>query len=307
MRREPDFDDEDVAPRRRRAALDVSPRPLMDRRGGGRGRRRAPEPANWDWLPRVDWRSPLFLGGVGFIVLVGLAGLVQGGHLGFGGTDTRAVAAVDTPWFPIEDIKSTGAHFTRKKDLLEAIDAKPGDAMGDLDPEIVRARIESIPWVESARVARLWPATVEIQIVEKQPYALWQIKGVTWLIDTRGKQITKDDIAEFAGLPLVVGPGAPQHCAALIEVLNKFPVVQRRVKASVRVGDRRWDLHLKNGMQVRLPEDGVEDALARLTALEQEQKIFDRDIESVDLRLPDRLVVKPRGGAAEQVQRGEAT
>ena len=149
--------------------------------------------------------------------------------------------------------------------------------------------------------------TIESEII---PRMLLAHKGAACLAEETGvlgELTTGEHIAEFAGLPLVVGPGAPQHCAALIEVLNKFPVVQRRVKASVRVGDRRWDLHLKNGMQVRLPEDGVEDALARLTALEQEQKIFDRDIESVDLRLPDRLVVKPRGGAAEQVQRGEAT
>ena len=58
---------------------------------------------------------------------------------------------------------------------------------------------------------------------------------------------------------------------------------------------------------MRLPEDGVEDALHRLTVLEQEQRIFERDIETIDLRLPDRLVIKPRGGAAESIARGEST
>jgi cell division protein FtsQ len=179
--------------------------------------------------------------------------------------------------------------------------------MWDVDPEIVRVRVEALEWVSRADVARLWPATLDVTLVEKEPYALWQTKGVTWLIDRSGDQITKEDIAEFAGLPLVVGPGAPQHAVELIEIMNRFPAIQRRVKASVRVGDRRWDLHLKNGMQVRLPEDGVEDALNRLTVLEQEQKIFERDVESVDLRLPDRLVVKPRGGNAESVAKGEST
>jgi cell division protein FtsQ len=144
-------------------------------------------------------------------------------------------------------------------------------------------------------------------VVEKEPYALWQTKGVTWLIDRKGEKITKDDIAEFAGLPLVVGDGAPQHAGELIDILMRFPAIQRVTKASVRVGDRRWDLHLKNGIQVRLPEDGVEDALRRLTVLEQEQRIFERDIETIDLRLPDRLVIKPRGGAAESIARGEST
>lgn len=308
VRREPDFDEVPQRRSRRAAALDVAPRPMMDRRGGKRGRH-GPDPIamNWDWLPHIAWRSPMFVGSASFLALAVVAGLLAGGHVGFGGDGGQAFATADSAWFPIEDIRATGQYHARKRDLFDAIGAKPGDDMLDIDPEIVRARIESLDWIDHADVARLWPATLQVQVFEKEPYALWQTKGVTWLIDHAGSTITKDDIAEFAGLPLVVGPGAPEHAVELVEILNRFPDIQRKLKASVRVGDRRWDLHLKNGMQVRLPEDGVEDALHRLAALEQEQKIFERDIESVDLRLPDRLVVKPRGGAAESVAKGEST
>ncbi|MFT3811191.1 MAG: cell division protein FtsQ/DivIB [Micropepsaceae bacterium] len=275
----------------------------------GRQRRaaaRRPEPAPVEsWMPRVSWRSPMLMGAIGFVTLAFGAGLVQGGHLGIGGP-AMASASGDA-WYPIEEILAAGHYHTRRKDLLAAIEVKPGDDMMDVDPDEVRARVESLDWIASAKVARLWPATLQVQVVEKEPYAIWQSKGVSWLIDRKGTRITKDGVGEFAGLPLVVGDGAPQHAAALVEILKRFPAIQRVVKASVRVGDRRWDLHLKNGIQVRLPEDGVEDALQRLTTLEAEQKIFERDIESVDLRLPDRLIIKPRGGAAQSVARGEST
>lgn len=258
------------------------------------------------WMPQVAWRSPAMIGAGAFLALAAGAGLVQGGHLGLGaGT---AVAAEDTrAWYPVEEILAAGHYHTRRKDLLTAIAVKPGDDMMDVDPVAIRDRVEGLDWIESAKVARLWPATLQVQVVEKEPYAIWQSKGVSWLIDRKGRPITRDGVGEFAGLPLVVGDGAPQHAAELVEILKRFPAIQRLVKASVRVGDRRWDLHLKNGVQVRLPEDGVEDALQRLTVLQQEQKIFDRDIESIDLRLPDRLVIKPRGSAAQSVARGEST
>lgn len=275
-------------------------------KGQRRGATRRPEPVPVEsWMPRVAWRSPMMVGAIGFLTLMAGAGLVQGGHLGVGGVAAETASA--DAWYPIEEILAAGHYHTRRKDLLAAISVKPGDDMMDVDPDEVRARVESLDWIASAKVARLWPATLQVQVVEKEPYAIWQSKGVSWLIDRKGTRITKDGVGEFAGLPLVVGDGAPQHAAALVEILKRFPAIQRVVKASVRVGDRRWDLHLKNGIQVRLPEDGVEDALQRLTTLEAEQKIFERDIESVDLRLPDRLIIKPRGGAAQSVARGEST
>ena len=274
------------------------------RRSAQRGR---PEPVPAaDWMPKIRLRSPAMIGAGAFLMLAAGAGLVQGGHLGFGGGAAEASQEAFA-WYPIEEILAAGHYHTRRKDLLAAIAVKPGDDMMDVDPDEVRARVEALDWIESAKVARLWPATLQVQVVEKEPYAIWQSKGVSWLIDRKGTPITKDGVGEFAGLPLVVGEGAPQHAAELVEILKRFPAIQRLTKASVRVGDRRWDLHLKNGIQVRLPEDGVEDALQRLTVLEQEQKIFERDIESVDLRLPDRLVIKPRGGAAQSVARGEST
>ncbi|MFO1237387.1 MAG: cell division protein FtsQ/DivIB [Alphaproteobacteria bacterium] len=313
VRREPDFDEAPARRTRRAASLDGASRTVLVRngRGGRPGGRKASrgEDGGWRFLPRLTRLSPGMIAMAGFLLLAAGAGLIQGGHLSFGGGDAKGEGAVaaSEAWFPIGEILASGHYHTRRADLLTAIGFKPGDDMLDAGPEEIRLRVEALEWIDSAKVSRLWPATLKVDVVEKEPYALWQTKGVTWLIDRKGEKITKDDIAEFAGLPLVVGDGAPRHAGELIDILMRFPAIQRVTKASVRVGDRRWDLHLKNGIQVRLPEDGVEDALRRLTVLEQEQRIFERDIETIDLRLPDRLVIKPRGGAAESIARGEST
>lgn len=314
MRREPAFEDDRPRRRGRDVVMDEYSRPAVVVRKGASRRKRAPEPvgADWSWLPAIGWRSPAMMVTGAFLLLAAFAGLVEGGHLNIGGDEPTELAATGGEtggaWFPIDDIVAQGQYHTRESDLRAAIGLKQGDDMMDVEPDAIRAKVEALDWIATARVARLWPATLEIKVTEKEPYAIWQSKGVLWLVDRKGTKITKDDVAEFAGLPMVVGDGAPEHAVELLDILKRFPAIQRATKASVRVGDRRWDLHLKNGITVRLPEDGIEDALHRLTVLQQEQRIFERDIETVDLRLPDRLVIKPRGsGASESIQKGEST
>ena len=60
----------------------------------------------------------------------------------------------------------------------------------------------------------------------------------------------------------------------------------------VRVGGRRWDLRMKNGITVRLPEQNVDRAWARLAEAEHRQKLLRRDVILIDLRLGDRMVVR---------------
>jgi cell division protein FtsQ len=65
------------------------------------------------------------------------------------------------------------------------------------------------------------------------------------------------------------------------------------------VAERRWNLRLKNGVDVRLPETNVAPALDRLVALDREKKLLSRDIVAVDLRLPDRVSVRLSDAAAQ--------
>jgi cell division protein FtsQ len=64
--------------------------------------------------------------------------------------------------------------------------------------------------------------------------------------------------------------------------------------ALVRVGERRWNLQLKNGITIMLPEGHEAAALARLGTLQTDQALLDRPLVFIDMRLPDRLAVRAR-------------
>ncbi len=126
------------------------------------------------------------------------------------------------------------------------------------------------------------------------PFAIWQNQGKFVLIDRSGHAVANENLAEFRQLPLVVGPGAPAAAAPLIDALTDRPELQKRVIAAVRIGERRWNLRLNNGADVMLPEGHEVAALDRLMQLQQEHALLDRPLAAIDMRLGDRLVVRPR-------------
>ena len=78
-----------------------------------------------------------------------------------------------------------------------------------------------------------------------------------------------------------------------------YPEISAQVRAFVLIGERRWNLRLKSGLDIRLPEDGIGPALERLVGLGREAKLISRDLAIIDLRLPDRVTVRLSAAAAQ--------
>ena len=185
-----------------------------------------------------------------------------------------------------------------KKTPKAAIDRALGFNLGDpilpLDLAAGRARVEQIQWVAHATVTRHLPGVVEVQTEERSPFAVWQHDGKFVLIDREGNVVTDSDVAAFAReLPLVVGAGAPEAAAAMVEALNKQPTLLPKVSALVRVGARRWNIRTPGGTDVLLPEGAEALALRRLAQLQASDGVLDRPLEAIDMRLPDRLTLRP--------------
>jgi cell division protein FtsQ len=181
--------------------------------------------------------------------------------------------------------------------LRAAIGVSKGDPILGFSVEQARQRVETLSWVEHATIERRLPGTVVVFLQERRPFAIWQNQGKFALIDRAGQLVANQNVAEFRQLPLVVGAGAPADAATLIDALTNRPELQKRVIAAVRVGERRWNLRLNNGADVMLPEGHEVQALDRLMQLQQQHSLFDRPLAAIDLRLPDRLVLRPRPDA----------
>ena len=208
----------------------------------------------------------------------------------------------------VDEVLVDGRQETSRAVILTALGVKRGDLVLEFDFTAARHRLEEIGWIASARVERHLPDTIRVSIVERVPVAIWQRKGDFVLVDASGVVIGRDGIDRYRELKVVVGDDAPEHAQALMAMLSEHPALMARVKAAVRSGGRRWNLRMDNGIDIRLPETDAFIAWDRLAKYEAQHKLLARDIGSIDLRLPDRVVVKVRQpGPEKKPQKGSRT
>lgn len=239
------------------------------------------------------------------------------GMLGLGvlGAVTMAIAAFDPAGRAarlVEDPAGIGARLGLTIERVElqgrrntpidlvrgALGIVPGDPMLGFSPHAARERLETIAWVARAHVERRLPDTILVRIEEREPFALWQNGGRFSVIDRNGNVVATTTLDQFGPLPLLVGPGADRAGVAMVDVLRAQPDVMARVQALVRVAERRWNLRLHSGTDILLPDGNEAAAVQRLAELQRSHSILDRPLAAIDLRLADRMVLRPMPAAA---------
>lgn len=195
--------------------------------------------------------------------------------------------------FAVRDVLVEGRYQTSSADILASLGVKTGSAIFAFDPTLAHSRLMQLPWIEKAVVERRLPDKIYIQLTERKPVARWQREKKISLIDANGKELPDSNQPDFAKLPLLVGADANNHASTFLTILQRYPLITLALKAAVRVGERRWDLHLLPKTVAKLPENNLDAALERLARLIQDQRFLERNIATIDLRmLPDRIIIE---------------
>jgi cell division protein FtsQ len=236
----------------------------------------------------------LLLGSAGF-------GIVRGGHLEEFTTalsDSRNAMA-NSAGFRITTVGINGRKQLSQDEILAIGGVNGRSSLLFLDAAAVRDKLKANPWISDATVLKFYPGQLRIDIVERSAFALWQQDGRLSVIADDGAVLEPYLSRRFVSLPLVVGKGAETRARDFLALLARYPQVNSVTKAAIFVGERRWNLRLKDGLDIRLPENEVGNALAALTKLDKDDRLFSRDIVAVDMRLPDRLTVQLSDDAAK--------
>jgi cell division protein FtsQ len=243
----------------------------------------------------------LALAGAVFFLGAGIAGAAWLGSSLFDASEAFARSAdgvVASAGFEVNAIEiasmpnAPSLTDARKAEVRNLIVPEGRHSLLALDPAEVQARVESLDWVAGVRVRRLWPSTLVVEVERRQSYARWRENGQVTVIDANGERLLTERAADHPELPLVVGAGAGPAAQPLLIALEELPQVRERLKALVRVGDRRWNVELQNGALIALPEEGAVEALARLETLQAEYALLDRPLAQLDMRAPGRLAVR---------------
>ena len=285
----------------RRQGSNQAPQRGSASKGGGRSRSAAQNasavPGKMAAIGRVDIspRTAVIALGAGALLLVGvLATGARAERIGASvshGLDNLTAGMGLT----LKRVHITGASPEAEPAIQRALGLYSGQPITSLDLDAIRTRVQGVGWVKEARVVRLLPDTLIVEVKEHDRLAVWQEAGQIKVIDNRGQVIDGADARRYPTLPLVVGKGADVAAGDILPLLAQRPRLMGMVDALVRVDERRWDLRLKDGSLIQLPATEQEAALIRLDALDQRERLLDLGFARVDLRTPDEVAVRPAG------------
>jgi cell division protein FtsQ len=207
--------------------------------------------------------------------------------------------------FGIAAVALTGHRQLTEQDVLAAAGVTERTSLLFLDVDAARRRLESVPWIAQATVRKFYPGRLEIALEEREAFALWQNNGKIAMIAADGTVLGAHGERKVAALPLVVGPGAAAKAEEILALIDRYPAIKEQVRAAIRVAERRWNLRLKNGLDIRLPEADIGRALDLLVALDRDKKLISRDLTAIDLRLPDRVTARLSDDAAAAREQAE--
>ncbi|MGB1087607.1 MAG: cell division protein FtsQ/DivIB, partial [Alphaproteobacteria bacterium] len=242
--------------------------------------------------PRARWVSAS--GVIAAVVVVSGFVMVQTGFVDRAVRDANVWAdnTIVAAGLGVNDVTVAGRNRTTKQELLDVLEVASGTSILRFSPEEARIALEELPWVMKARVTRRLPGHIHVVLEERRGFALWQHHGDLHLVDQAGTVIEGADLTRFHHLPLVVGEGANIHAAEAVALMRAESELTPLVAAATRVGDRRWTVRLENGVDVALPEENAKAAWAEFAILVQEDGILNREITTVDLRIPGRPTVR---------------
>ncbi len=257
---------------------------------------RTPRSIRLGGLRRDRLRGKWLIVSVVFLAIALGYGAVLGGHPARAWTaitDGAARLAV-AAGLGIERVTVEGRRHTTDAEITAALQANPNTILLGFDTDAAKARLEAVPWIRHAQVMRWLPATLQVVIEEREPYAIWQSKGKTYVVDAEGAVLAPALREAYQHLPFVVGEGAGKNARELYAALEGYDGLKAQTVAAIRVGDRRWNLRLVSGLEIMLPDAAVEAALDSFTKLDESRGLLKRDIAAVDLRLLDRITVRLR-------------
>lgn len=205
--------------------------------------------------------------------------------------------------FTIQKLEVTGRNQVPAADLIQALQVKKDTPILSYAPDDAVARLSANPWLKSVNVERRMPDTVFVRVEERIPAARWQLHGKLAVVDVEGAVLTTENMDMYKDLPIIIGQEARHKVVDLFTLLRGEPELAKEITAATWISNRRWNLTLRNNVVVKLPANDPGLALSEFTALNASDKILERDITTVDLRLPKQVILQPTVRANALIER----
>ena len=212
----------------------------------------------------------------------------------------KIVLAAASAGFKVNNVLIEGRRHTDFDLLTASLNVEQGDPLFGFDPDEAKKTIQEFVWIENIHIQRRLPDTLYVRLEERQPLALWQKDKKLHLIDHNGEIIAARDLQPFKNLVIMTGEDAPLYANELFRILIGEPEIYKRIETASFVAHRRWNITLKNDIRIKMPEHDIAFALSRIARAQEDDKILDKDLSAIDLRDPERMIVRTKPGRTSE-------
>lgn len=232
-----------------------------------------------------------------------LCGLLGGG----------AYWAFHSSYFEVAEVVFYGNRHLADNDLARLMDMSAGLNMFSLSSAELAGRLTASPWIGEARIRKEFPRKLLVRVEEAEPSALLRDAAGLSLIDNQGRVLERLSGEPVYFLPVIVDAsgkraGAFEEALRLAEVIKNQGLAARMDKVEIRdflKGAEAITVAI-DGLRARIGKGRYREKLARLLELKDEIKRRGIEVDYLDLRFTDRVVVKPVNAVAKVERLEEA-
>lgn len=196
--------------------------------------------------------------------------------------------------FIVKEVTVEGQNHTSSEQISKTLKIKSGSPIFDIELQNLKARLEAIEWIKYVIVERILPSRIHVSVVERTPIALGQKDKKLYIIDDEGAIINDKNIKKHFNLPIIIGDGAEIYASSLIKMLKIDPELFKHISSIIRISERRWNIRFDNGLEIKMPEDKMEEAWNKVIKLYKNKELFNDNIISLDLRVSNKIFVEKK-------------
>jgi cell division protein FtsQ len=195
--------------------------------------------------------------------------------------------------FGIDQVSLTGQRYTLDQDVFDALDLGNVKTFAELDTDAALKRIERISWVDTAQITRVFPGTLNVDIKERVPAAIWSRGNKSYLIDVTGRTLGPLPANSGWILPHLAGEGANADAPLILTAISRHKEIAAQFHHAERIAERRWSVVLNNGSRIELGADREVEGMDIVASNSTVRQAILQAPYVVDVRTAGRATIRP--------------
>lgn len=196
---------------------------------------------------------------------------------------------------PVQSIEIINASPLVKERIFDSIQALRNYPVLAIKLTKLQEIIKQMPWVADVIVHRKLTGSLMIKVLEINPYFIWLNDDGMYRIINSEKEVVKNtkpfSVDDF--IIIEKGQNALDNSDIIRFIIYYDPQLLKQIYKLVFNG-YRWDIHLRNGIIIKLPEENLDIAYKNFVELNKQHNILDKHIKYVDITTENKLFIKQK-------------